>query len=226
MVHNMIHLYGEKVLALRPTPKLGTTPCRLYAAAYSIYSQSSILEVVQPFATWGRAIPWWQVLTYHGWMCLGMTKSPSAGICVRLHPARILVPIRSGTFGFHKNAGNFLTSWKDWLASQEGLCCMEFTDCSTPALYIKELWNNDAPSAGWKNICLTTRSNKALGILHLWSLKLWLCNPERCLRAVLYRTPYQIWGFVCSFITYMKKIWILPIPRVEHAVAQFIEALC
>jgi hypothetical protein len=29
-------------------------------------------------------------------------------------------------FGFHKNAGNFLTSCKDWLASQEGLCCMEY----------------------------------------------------------------------------------------------------
>jgi hypothetical protein len=29
------------------------------------------------------------------------------------------------TFGFHKNAGNFLTSCKDWLVSQEGLCCME-----------------------------------------------------------------------------------------------------
>jgi hypothetical protein len=28
-------------------------------------------------------------------------------------------------FGFHKNAGNFLTSCKDWLASQEGLCSME-----------------------------------------------------------------------------------------------------
>jgi hypothetical protein len=27
--------------------------------------------------------------------------------------------------GFHKNAGNFLTTCKDWLASQEGLCSME-----------------------------------------------------------------------------------------------------
>jgi hypothetical protein len=27
-------------------------------------------------------------------------------------------------FGFHKNAGNFLTSCNDWLASQ-GLCSME-----------------------------------------------------------------------------------------------------
>jgi hypothetical protein len=29
------------------------------------------------------------------------------------------------TFGFHKNVGNFLTSCKDWSASQEGLCCTE-----------------------------------------------------------------------------------------------------
>jgi hypothetical protein len=26
---------------------------------------------------------------------------------------------------FHKNVGNFLTSCKDWLTSQEGLCSME-----------------------------------------------------------------------------------------------------
>jgi hypothetical protein len=29
------------------------------------------------------------------------------------------------TFGVHKNVENFLTSCKDWSASQEGLCCME-----------------------------------------------------------------------------------------------------
>jgi hypothetical protein len=29
------------------------------------------------------------------------------------------------TVRFHKNAGNFLTTCKDWLASQEGLCFME-----------------------------------------------------------------------------------------------------
>jgi len=33
------NIYGEGLLATRPTPKLGTTPCRLSAAAYSIYSQ-------------------------------------------------------------------------------------------------------------------------------------------------------------------------------------------
>jgi hypothetical protein len=30
------------------------------------------------------------------------------------------------SFGFHKTVGNFLTSCKDWLASQEGLCSMEY----------------------------------------------------------------------------------------------------
>jgi hypothetical protein len=33
--------------------------------------------------------------------------------------------LRQGTFGLHKNAGNFLTGCKDWLAYQEGLCCVE-----------------------------------------------------------------------------------------------------
>jgi hypothetical protein len=33
--------------------------------------------------------------------------------------------VRQRTFGFHKNAGNFLTSCRDWSASQEGLCSME-----------------------------------------------------------------------------------------------------
>jgi hypothetical protein len=44
-----------------------TTPCRLCATAYSIYSQlPSILEAVPPSTTWGFAMPWWQVPT-----CLG-----------------------------------------------------------------------------------------------------------------------------------------------------------
>ena len=38
-----------------------TTPCRLSATAYSIYSQlPSALVAVPPTATWGRPIPWWQ----------------------------------------------------------------------------------------------------------------------------------------------------------------------
>ena len=44
-----------------------TTPYRLPATAYSIYSQlPAILEAVPPSATWGRAMPWWQRPTYHG----------------------------------------------------------------------------------------------------------------------------------------------------------------
>ena len=43
-----------------------TTPCRLSATAYSMYSQlPSILEAVPPSATRGRAMPWWQGHTYH-----------------------------------------------------------------------------------------------------------------------------------------------------------------
>jgi hypothetical protein len=36
---NKLIFYGERLLAPRPTPKLGTTPCRLSATAYSTYSQ-------------------------------------------------------------------------------------------------------------------------------------------------------------------------------------------
>jgi hypothetical protein len=44
-----------------------TTPCRLSATAYSIYSQlPSILEAVLPSATRRRAVPWWQGPTYKG----------------------------------------------------------------------------------------------------------------------------------------------------------------
>jgi hypothetical protein len=61
-----ICVHGEELLAPRPTPKWRTTPCRLSATAYSIYSQlPSILEAVPPSATWGRAMPWWQEPTYH-----------------------------------------------------------------------------------------------------------------------------------------------------------------
>jgi hypothetical protein len=39
-------------------PSWRTTPCRMSATAYSIYSQlPSILEAVPP---WERAMPWWQ----------------------------------------------------------------------------------------------------------------------------------------------------------------------
>jgi len=59
--------YGDELLTSRPTPSWRTTPCRLSATAYSIYSQlPSILETVPPIATWGRAMPWWQGPTYCG----------------------------------------------------------------------------------------------------------------------------------------------------------------
>ena len=46
---------------LAEPPSWRTTPCWLFATAYSIYSQlPSILEAVPPSATWGRAMPWWQ----------------------------------------------------------------------------------------------------------------------------------------------------------------------
>jgi hypothetical protein len=46
-----------------------TTPCQLSTTAYLIYSQlPSILEAVPPSATWGRAIPWWQVPIYLGYI--------------------------------------------------------------------------------------------------------------------------------------------------------------
>ena len=45
------------------------TPCRLSVTAYSIYFQlHSILEAVLPSATWGRAMLWWQVPTYLGYI--------------------------------------------------------------------------------------------------------------------------------------------------------------
>jgi hypothetical protein len=52
---------------LAQPPSWRTTPCRLSATAYSIYWQlPSILEAVPPSATWGRAMPWWQGIAYHG----------------------------------------------------------------------------------------------------------------------------------------------------------------
>jgi hypothetical protein len=38
---------------------------------------------------------------------------------------RALVSTVKKTLGFQKNAGNFLTSCKDWLASQKDLCSMK-----------------------------------------------------------------------------------------------------
>jgi len=52
---------------LAQLPSRRTTPYRLSATFYSIYSQlPSILEAIPPSATWWRAMPWWQGPTYHG----------------------------------------------------------------------------------------------------------------------------------------------------------------
>ena len=51
---------------LAQPPSWRTTPRRLSATAYSIYSRlPSISEAVPPSATWGRAMPCWQGPTYH-----------------------------------------------------------------------------------------------------------------------------------------------------------------
>ena len=52
---------------LAQPPNWRTTPCRLSATAYSIFSQlPSTLKAVPPSATWGRAVPCWQGPTYQG----------------------------------------------------------------------------------------------------------------------------------------------------------------
>jgi hypothetical protein len=61
-----LSLYGEELLTPRPTPTLRTTPYRLSAIVYSIYScYSPYLQTVSPSATWGRAVPLWQGPTYN-----------------------------------------------------------------------------------------------------------------------------------------------------------------
>jgi hypothetical protein len=52
------------------TPNYMTTPCRLSATPYSIYSQlPSILEAVPPSATWRRTIAWWQGPMFYPGLC-------------------------------------------------------------------------------------------------------------------------------------------------------------
>jgi hypothetical protein len=67
MIRNILRFYGKVLLALGTKQSWRAAPCRLSAAAYSLYSQLPyILEAVRPFATWGRAIPWWHGTTFHG----------------------------------------------------------------------------------------------------------------------------------------------------------------
>jgi hypothetical protein len=56
---NEFVFYGEGLLAHVQPPSWRTTPCRLSAAAYSIYSQlTSNWKPSLPSATRGRAMPW------------------------------------------------------------------------------------------------------------------------------------------------------------------------
>jgi len=59
--------YREGLLATPPNPKLEDNLLSVSTTAYSIYSQlPSITEAVPLTATWGRAMPWWQVPTTNG----------------------------------------------------------------------------------------------------------------------------------------------------------------
>jgi hypothetical protein len=51
MFHNKHIFSGEELLAPRPTPKLEDLPCRLYATAYSIYSQLEAVSSIRNLRT-------------------------------------------------------------------------------------------------------------------------------------------------------------------------------
>jgi len=54
---NKIFLYGEDLLASRPTPKLEDYP--LSAVRDCLFNIFATI-LPPPHATWGRAMPWWQ----------------------------------------------------------------------------------------------------------------------------------------------------------------------
>jgi len=63
--HNKARFYGEELLAPHPTTTWRTTPCRLFATSYAIYSQlPPVLQAVPPSAFWGYSMPWWQEPTF------------------------------------------------------------------------------------------------------------------------------------------------------------------
>jgi hypothetical protein len=93
LFRNRIRFYGEELLTTRPNSKRRTTPCRLSATAYSIYSQlPSILEAVPPSTTWGSAVLWWQGTSNHGevsctefypnYICIRYGRSPHPAVTV------------------------------------------------------------------------------------------------------------------------------------------------
>ena len=68
MLRSKARFYGRSCQHLAQPPCWRATLCRLFATAYSIYSQlPSVLETVSPSATWGRPMPWWQ--RHLSWDC-------------------------------------------------------------------------------------------------------------------------------------------------------------
>ena len=127
-------LTGRNCQHLAQRPDWRTTPFRLSATAYSMYSQlPSILEAFPPSATWGRAMPWWQgllVTSVDGRIILRwIFRKWDVGVWTGSSWLRIGTGdghlwMQQRTFGFHKLRG---ISWlaENRLASQEGLCSME-----------------------------------------------------------------------------------------------------
>ena len=67
--HNMILFRERSRSHITQTLSWSTTLCWLSTTAYWIYSRlPSILEAIPPSTTWIRAIEWWQVLTYVGYI--------------------------------------------------------------------------------------------------------------------------------------------------------------
>jgi hypothetical protein len=90
---NHKNFYDEGLSAPRPTPSWRTTPCRLSATAYSIYSQlPSVAGGLPSIRNLGHAMPWWQGthLTWTssllGWSILLSTLfSDTLNLCSSLH---------------------------------------------------------------------------------------------------------------------------------------------
>ena len=73
---NNVFFHGEALLAPGPTPKQEDhTLSAVRDCLFNIFAATSISEAVPPSATWGRAVPWWQVPTYHGCNSLGYKNS-------------------------------------------------------------------------------------------------------------------------------------------------------
>jgi hypothetical protein len=160
MVRNMIHIYGEEVLAPRPTPKLEDHPLSaVRGCLFNIFA----------------------AILHNG----GRSSNRNPRACHAVVTGTYLSCL--DVFGDEKTP------------SRRNLCSVPtspypspYTDYAPRPFVPKVLVNTDAPSAGCKGICRTTRSKKVLDFLHLWSLKLWLCYAGRCLWAVLYHTRYQV----------------------------------